>query len=222
MKVCTDACLFGAWVSKEIENIKVEKVLDIGTGTAVLSLMLAQKSSAIIDAVEVDTKAAEQAEENFKSSPWRERLKVFNLPIQQLSRTSNDKYDVIISNPPFFNNSLTSSSDKKNLAKHTGSLSFEELVDAVLYMMTENGSFYVLLSFNEFDLLKVEAAKRHLFLQQRINIRQTPRHSFFRSIGSFSTTKANIIEEDELKIKELGGEYSGDFVSLLKDYYLHL
>lgn len=100
MKVCTDACLFGAWVANKVQKLKPNSVLDVGAGTGLLSLILAQKTDAIIHAVEIDDEAAKQAEDNFKSSPWSNRIKIINQPVQNIKITG--KYDFILSNPPFF------------------------------------------------------------------------------------------------------------------------
>ena len=100
MKVCTDACLFGAFVANEIQDKTINHILDIGAGTGLLSLMLAQKSNAAIDAVEIDKSTYEQAEENISQSSWKEKITVYNSGIADFY--SNYKYDLIISNPPFF------------------------------------------------------------------------------------------------------------------------
>ena len=117
MKVCTDACLFAAWVAAYLQKNKINpgSILDIGTGTGLLSLMLAQKTLALIDAVEINIDAALQAKENFNASPWKQRLNVFETGILQYN--TQMKYDLIISNPPFFNNDLLSPDKNKNTAK---------------------------------------------------------------------------------------------------------
>ena len=127
MKVCTDSCLFGAWVASLIEKkeINPETILDIGTGTGLLSLMLAQKTNAGIDAVEIDSNAFEQAKENILFSPWKDQIKIFNADIKQWNAPT--KYDLIISNPPFYENDLLPEDDGKNISKHSAALNLEEL-----------------------------------------------------------------------------------------------
>src|SRR6476620_3970566 len=117
MKVCTDACLFGAWVASEIRNEDLERVLDIGAGTGLLSLMIAQNSDAVIDAVEIDDHAYSQVVDNFSSSPWNDRLRVHHCSVQQFE--PGCKYDLVISNPPFYEHSLRSPDSKKNMAMHS-------------------------------------------------------------------------------------------------------
>jgi tRNA1Val (adenine37-N6)-methyltransferase len=120
MKVTTDACLFGAWVAKEVggQKSEVETILDIGTGTGLLSLMLAQKTNATIDSVEIDEAAAEQAQENANASLWKDRIFVMPGDAKDMAYTFCKNFDIIISNPPFYENELTSSDHQKNLAHH--------------------------------------------------------------------------------------------------------
>jgi tRNA1Val (adenine37-N6)-methyltransferase len=223
MKVCTDACLFGAWAARQMQNekCKIENVLDVGTGTGLLSLMLAQKSSAQIDSVEIDEAAYIQAKENFEASPWKSRLNIHHSSIQHFNNSTNQLYDLIISNPPFFEQSLKSLDDKKNRAKHADELSFEELTHFVLRRLKEDGKFYILLPYQEFQKFKEMASRNNLFLSHEVNIRQTEKHSYFRTIGAFSKTMQDNLESISITIKT-NNEYHPAFTSLLQDYYLKL
>jgi tRNA1Val (adenine37-N6)-methyltransferase len=223
MKVCTDACLFGGWVAEQIQHSSsnVQHILDIGTGTGLLSLMLGQKTSAHIDAVEIDEAAAQQAGENFRTSPWNNRLRLHHSSIQQFNQPNHELYDAILSNPPFFNKSLKSSDDKKNIAKHTDELSYDVLSSTVYSLLNDDGKFYILLPYALLDSFNVIAEKQHLYLQAKINIRQTEKHSYFRTIGVYTKHVSIHVEESEITIK-INNEYSPEFTNLLKDYYLHL
>jgi tRNA1Val (adenine37-N6)-methyltransferase len=224
MKVCTDACLFGAWVAKEIENEQnIESVLDIGAGTGLLSLMLAQKIKGTIEAVEVNDAAAQQAEENFKASDWSNRINIYHCAIQEFNCSSNQlKYDVIISNPPFFESSLKSDDKLKNLAKHTAGLPFDELVAIVLKHLKDSGSFFLLLPFREFELFTAKASANGLFLHHQLHVQQSVNHTYFRTIGKFSNYKTTELLTNTIVIKQNDKQYSADFTTLLKDYYLYL
>ncbi len=219
MKVCTDACLFGAHVANEIQQLPVKNILDIGTGTGLLSLMLAQKTSAIIDAVEIDAEAFTQAKENIEQSPWKEKITIYNADI--LKFQANKKYDCIISNPPFFEADLKSGDEKKNFAKHDTSLTFTALLKVFDANLSPAGFFTVLLPFHRSNYFEEEAAKINFNLTKKILIKQTPKHNHFRSILIFSIKKLETIQE-EIIIKNEEGNYSAKFIELLKDYYLHL
>ena len=222
MKVCTDACLFGAWVAHQISisNTEIKTVLDIGAGTGLLSLMLAQKIDAYIDAVEVDELAALQAKQNFEDSPWNERLRIYQSSIQKF--VSEDKYDVIISNPPFFQNSLRSNNETKNVAKHATALSFTTLTEIVDRFLKTTGRFCILLPYQEFKNFEEIAAGKNLTIKERVNVQQTPGHSYFRTMGIFVKGSAPITTTDTLVIKNKEGQYTSEFARLLQDYYLYL
>src|SRR4051794_14751191 len=199
MKVCTDACLFGAWVTEEVKskNLKIRNVFDIGTGTGLLPLMFAQKNpSAIIDAVEIDEAASLQAKENFEASPWRESLHIYNTSIQYFH--TKKKYDLIISNPPFFENDLKSTDIKRNLALHSSELSWEELLDIIKKLLKEDGLFAVLLPYHRTEQFIKSATQQSFYLTQKILVNQTCKHHYFRSILLFAkkatgTTESEIV-----------------------------
>ena len=136
MKVGTDGVLLGAWC--DVESAKM--VLDIGTGTGLIALMIAQRTDcALIDAVEIDKSAYVQASGNFKDSRWCGRIGVFNLDFKQYVDECNTKYDLIVSNPPYFENSLKSSNLERTMARHTDSLSFDELLHGASMLLSESG-----------------------------------------------------------------------------------
>lgn len=219
MKVCTDACLFGALISENLSGKK--NILDVGTGTGLLSLMYAQKNAdAKIDAVEIDKDAAEQARENVFHSIWKENIEVYHQSIQQFANTRNARYDLILSNPPFFENDLKSSDIQRNKALHSSELTLKELIEIANKLLAANGSFCVLLPFSRMEYFIGLAEEADLYLTRQYLIRQTEKHTFFRSVLFFSKTEQEKISEDiTIKISET---YSLRFTELLKDYYLHL
>lgn len=221
MKVTTDGCLFGALVTDENKNskVKTQNALDIGTGTGLLSLMLAQKTNFAIDAVEIDAAAYEQAKENFEQSPWKDRLHIFNTDIKDFH--PDYKYDFIISNPPFYENDLQSPDDTVNKARHDDTLTLADLLKAVVLNLSPDGCFGVLLPYSRSNYLINEAEKLLLHCRKQVLVKQTPAHNYFRSVLFFSFEKIKI-ENEEIIIKDENNNYTASFVHLLKDYYLHL
>lgn len=225
MKVCTDACLFGALTANlklilSVAEGQTSNFLDIGTGTGLLSLMVAQKNpDVIIDAVEIDKEAAKQAGENFSASPWKERLHIYNSDI--LSFKSGKKYDLVISNPPFFEDDLRSPHQNKNNAKHDTSLSLTGLFQVVKSNLAAVGTLAVLLPHHRVNYFIEEADKQGLQLAQKILVKQTEKHDYFRGILFFSTEKAQPVNS-AVCIKDNEGNYTPEFTSALKDYYLYL
>ena len=218
MKVCTDACLFGAIIAKQ--NSQVTNWLDIGTGTGLLSLMFAQKNNAAkIDAVELDAAAAVQAVENIAASPWAANIQVYNKDI--LDFTPHKKYDGIFSNPPFFEDNLRSVDETKNNAKHDTSLSLVKLLQVVDNLLDLNGFFAVLLPYHRVEYFIEEAKRSGLHLNKQILVKQTIKHTFFRGILFFSRI-ASETEQTEIIIKDSNQQYTPEFYTALKDYYLFL
>jgi tRNA1Val (adenine37-N6)-methyltransferase len=219
MKVCTDSCLFGAYVADKIESqfIQPTRILDIGSGTGLLSLMVAQKTDAIIDTVEIDENSYHQTKENLDKSQWHQRLQPFHTDIK--SFTAPYQYDLIISNPPFFENDLKSTHKNKNVAKHHDSLTFQELIHCVTKNLESNGTFLVLLPFHRTGYFKKIAAENNFYLKEEMLIKQTPKHNYFRGILFFATKPQSVVSR-ELTIKDEEGKYTRNFNFFLKDYYL--
>jgi tRNA1Val (adenine37-N6)-methyltransferase len=215
MKVCTDACILGA--STDVEN--VNKILDIGTGTGLLSLMLAQRSEAKIDAVEIDEDAYNQSLANIAESKFKNQVMVFNTDIKSFFPENN--YDLIISNPPFYQQSLKSPDAQTNKALHAVTLTLEELIIAVIRLLKSNGKFTVLLPPFEIEKLIDIAQKKGLYLSKKMLIRHDESKPIFRVIANFSNLQVADYQEENLLIYEKNGKtYSEKFRTLLKDYYL--
>jgi len=189
MKVSTDACLFGAYVARQINRrqLVADTVLDIGTGTGLLSLMVAQKTKGTMDAVELDKTAFQQASHNFEQSPWKERLNIFNTDV--LSFYPGKTYDCIISNPPFFEGDLKSGNKNKDAAKHDTTLTLEQLLMVIGKHLSQNGFFAVLLPCQRIDFFIEIAISAHYFLQVQVLIRHTREHPVSRGILFFSRQK---------------------------------
>jgi tRNA1Val (adenine37-N6)-methyltransferase len=221
MKVCTDACMFGAWLASHNLQLTTHNLLDIGTGTGLLSLMLAQKlNTVVIDAIEIDEAAAQQAKENFEASSWKERLHAYNDSIQNFAAITDKKYDLIISNPPFYESDLKSTNAKRNLALHSAELKLDELIAIVERLLNNDGSFFVLLPFYRTEYLQ-QLITDKFFIKEEIFIKQTPEHNYFRSMFWLTKQWANQ-HQSEINIMNEKNEYSSEFAALLKDYYLAL
>ncbi|MBY0479138.1 MAG: methyltransferase [Chitinophagaceae bacterium] len=221
LKVSTDSCLFGAWIADKVESekLKVESALDIGAGSGLLMLMLAQKCDAKIDGIEIDQPSYEQAKENTEASIWKERLELFHADAKQFSFSKN--YDLIISNPPFYEGDLKSDVARRNMAMHDAGLKLDELLKVVVANLNDDGRFALLLPFQRATYMIALAETSNLYLQTHVQVRQTVEHGFFRSMLLFSRSKTAAMVE-ELAIKDAGNHYTNEFIGLLKDYYLYL
>ena len=224
MKVCTDACLFGALVANNIFSTTTAndtlQCLDIGTGTGLLSLMAAQQNKHInFDAIEIDEPAAEQAGENIAASHWADRIQVFNEDI--LNFLPGKQYDCIFSNPPFFEDDLKSDVKEKNNAKHDTSLDLLQLLQVADSYLTADGFFAILLPYHRVNYFIEESKKMGLHLTRQILVKQTMKHKFFRGILFFNRKKTEL-ELNEIIIKDTDHNYTPEFSAALKDYYLFL
>jgi tRNA1Val (adenine37-N6)-methyltransferase len=213
MKVTTDACILGAYT--DVKGAK--NILDIGTGTGLLSLMLAQKIDAQTDAIEINESAYNQAITNINQSIFKDTITVYNTSIQEF--ITKNRYDLIISNPPFFQNHLKSETESRNNSIHTDTLSFEDLLEVVLRLLNPNGTFVILLPLYESSVFEQLAILQELYPQKKLMIRHRKGSKILRIITTFGIIKKEIINE-ELIIKNPDESYTLGFQVLLKDYYL--
>ena len=216
MKVCTDSCILGAWTATRLKGS--ESVLDIGAGSGLLTLMLAQKNQARFDAIELDQNAFEQATENIKQTPWSNAIQLIKGDVRRHPFTH--PYDFIITNPPFFESDLRSPAPEKNKARHDDALTFEELISVIPPLLKPGGAFSILLPFHRPNYFVKLASAKGFFLQEKLLIRQSPAHESFRSVLLFSATKSAAVFIQELAIRDENGRETADLLRLLKDYYL--
>ncbi len=218
MKVTTDACIQGAW-SPVLPGMKY--VLDIGAGTGLLSLMLVQRNPAIVvDAIELDVDAAREARANAGSSPWNDRVNIMEGDVRD--HTFPHKYDLIISNPPFFNNSLLGKEENENNARHTLSLSYRELLNVMESNLAEGGIISILLPATEYELWRSLAKANSWFEFSRLSIRHKDGAQVKRVVGVFCKKKAASAIAEELTIMGSQDKYSQNFIDLLSPFYLNL
>ena len=214
MKVGTDGVLLGAWT-----NIVGKRVLDIGTGTGLIALMIAQRSQNNIDAIEIDNDAYLQAKENFVNSKWSDRLNVYNMGLQGFY--PNYKFDTIVSNPPFFSNSQKTPNKSRNLARHTDSLSFEDLLEFTSNNLTEEGIASFIIPYDsEEDFLQI-AENKKLYLNRICRVKGTDDSPIKRSLIELR------FQKDDCTVKMLTIEisrhnYTQDYINLTKDFYLKM
>ena len=217
MKITTDACIQGAWA---IVAGDTHKVLDIGAGTGLLSLMLAQRSGQLhIDAVELDAEAATQCAENVAGSPWADRIRVI---VGDVRTFSGGPYDMIITNPPFFQQSLLGNKENRNNARHTLSLGYDELLQAAARLLKEEGNLSVLLPQTEYLLWAEIALQQGWSEFARLSIRHTAGAGIKRVVGMWSRVSAAETVESSLVIKDQDQQYTPEFVALLSPFYLQL
>ena len=222
MKVGTDAVLLGAWCS--LEN-NPDTILDIGAGTGVIALMLAQRSDAMtIDAVEIEERAYEQCVENFEQSDWGDRLFCYHSSFQYFVTEMEDeeeKYDLIISNPPFYKDNFQTSDKARNQARFESALSFEDLLDGVSRLLEDEGVFAVVLPYKELDGFVKQANSKGLFLNKVCKVKGNPNSDVVRCMLKFSFESSALIEE-VLIIEEKRGVYTRGYVELCNEFYLKM
>lgn len=217
MKVGTDGILLGAWANVD----GATSVLDIGTGTGLIAIMLAQRTSdSEIHAVEIDNEACEQATSNMVSSPWADRLTAIRSSIQDFAKLSRNHYDLIVSNPPFFSGGTFSNSQDKASVRHTIKLPHGDLLSAVRSLLTPQGKFCCILPHIE-GLRFIELGNRYgLYCTKITAVKPLEDKSVERLLLQFERTQKTL-EEDELIIQREGvNNWTEQFVNLAREFYL--
>lgn len=219
MKIGTDGVLLGAWASIQHNPFSI---LDIGSGTGVISLMLAQRSAAeVIEAIEIDDSAYEQCVENFENSNWSDRLFCYHASLQEFAEEIEDTYDLIVCNPPFYSENYKTSDKSRDIARFQDAMPFEHLTICAAKLLAENGKFVVIIPFKEENRFIDLASKSKLFANIILRIRGNSASEIKRSLLEFSFTK-NDIEVKELTIETSRHSYTEDYINLTKDFYRNL
>lgn len=218
MKVGTDAVLLGAWVNPK----NAKRILDVGTGTGILALMMAQKSNANIIGIDVDENAFIQANENVENCKWKDRIQILNLSLQHFSEIESGKFDLIVSNPPYFEDSTKAIEEKRTLARHNDLLPYEDLIDCSINLLEKDGRLCVILPAKEAEQFKLMADKKKLFLSKLLRVKSKPdKQSDKRWIMQFEYSPKEFSEKT--LIIEVGDrhEYSEEYKELTKEFYLN-
>jgi len=214
MKVSTDAVLLGAWmpVPKNCRNI-----LEIGAGCGIVSLMLAQRTEAKIMGIDIDEKSVKEAQKNAENSPWNNSVQFLHEKVQDFVQKTTQKFDVIVSNPPFFENSLKSPEASKNISKHNDTLPLQTLISTAGTLLAESGRFGVILPLVAAEKIEILALKNRLYATKKTHIYPTPSKKANRILMLFEREKKDC-KEDKLIIRDNG--YTNEYKQLVKEYLL--
>ena len=218
MKVGTDAVLIGAWA---VAN-NAETILDIGTGTGILALMMAQKSQAKIWAIDIDSAAVEQAQENSNNSKWSNRIIIEHTSIQSFTKNNTTKFDLIITNPPYFTDAFKAKELSRNYARHTDELPLETLINCVIQLMKMESVFYIILPFTEAQTFKNTAKLNGLFLQECVRIKTKIDKEPKRLLMKYSLQNKLLTETEIVIENDERHSYTKEYINLTRDYYLDI
>tara|TARA_R110002167_G_scaffold134051_12_gene319418 strand:+ start:5081 stop:5794 length:714 start_codon:yes stop_codon:yes gene_type:complete len=216
MKIGTDGVLLGAWASLENDP---DSILDIGAGTGVIALMLAQRSLAeTVDAIEIEEAAYEQCVENFEASPWADRLFCYHAGLDELVDSIEEPYDLIVSNPPFYTEEVSSGDGARDRARQNRSLPFEELVESVPKLLAPDGIFTTIIPYKAEDAFVLSAIHHGLFPSRITRVKGNPTSAVKRSLLEFRLEESDIATSI-LIIEEGRHHYTDDYIALTKDFY---
>ena len=221
MKVGTDSVVLGATVELEAQE---KRALDIGTGSGILALMLAQRFANLnIEAIEIDEEASKQAANNFEISPWSNRLKVTEVSLQNFVELRPEAYDCIVSNPPYFvaKNNFSIENNTRSKARHDGDLSFQDLAYGVSKLLATDGKFWLILPVPEAEKFKEQALLNHLHLCKEIQVYPKPGKAIKRLIHVYQKQPSALVRT-ELFLQNTEGKPSKEYIALSKEFYLRI
>ena len=219
MKIGTDGVLLGAWTSLQQQP---QSILDIGAGTGLIALMLAQRSNSdVIDAVEINEDAYEQCVDNFESSDWADRLFCYHASLDEFVDEMDANYDLIVSNPPFYSEKVSSGDENRDTARQNQSLPFGELLNSVAKLMSKNGTFSTIVPYKEEqDFLEI-AQKLDLFPKRITRVKGNPESEIKRSLIEFQFGNI-LVGTNDLTIELERHKYTQKYIDLTKDFYLKM
>ena len=218
MKVNTDGVLLGAWTN--LEGTKT--VLDIGTGTGLILLMIAQRSDAFITGVEIEKNAAEEAARNVLNSEWSSRILIQHISFQDFASATQQKFDLIISNPPFFSNSVKNTNPHLSMARHNHMLPFTDIINGTKKLLNEKGKLSLILPFDSAQEFIEKARLENLFITRLTEVKPFPDKKPNRCLMEFGMAQPVIFKTDMSVFDETGKDYSEEFKLLVRDFYLKL
>jgi len=217
MKVGMDGVLLGAWVDVS----KAERILDIGTGTGLIALMMAQKSSdALIDAIEVDLEAFQEACLNIKQSNWSERIHPELCSFQEFSVRTSCKYDLIVSNPPFFTNGIKAPLENRAQARHADALPLDVLISGATGLLGRNGKIALVLPVESLPEVEKLAVSNNLYVSRLCQVKPNPQKPEFRVLVELTNNECETLEETLMIEFEKHHDYTPEYKKLTKDFYL--
>lgn len=220
MKIGTDGVLLGAWAPLDNNPISI---LDIGSGTGVIALMLAQRSNAEqIDALEIDEAAYEQSVDNFENSPWGDRLFCFHAGLDEFMEEPEDEYDLIVSNPPFYTDDYKSATEQRDLARFADAMPFEDLIEAADLLLSEDGVLAVIIPHKEEANFLTVAKEFELYPLKITRVQGTPMTEVKRSLLALSRSNKANYPTDLLVIETDRHNYTDEYIALTRDFYLKM
>ena len=220
MKIGTDAVLLGAWCP--IDN-NPKSILDVGAGTGILALMLAQRTNADqIDALEIDEEAYEQCVENFENSPWADKLFCYHAALDEFVDDPEDEYDLIISNPPFYSEDFKTTDEQRDLARFQDAMPFEDLIEAADLLLSENGTFAVVIPYKEEERFIDLCAEYEFYPVKATRVKGSHKTPIVRSLLAFKRFELSVLTADELVVEINRHEYTDDYINLTQDFYLKM
>jgi tRNA1Val (adenine37-N6)-methyltransferase len=216
-KVGTDGVLLGACA--ELSNVK--RILEVGTGTGLIAIMTAQRSEAGITAIEPDRESFLQASENIRKCKWAERMELLNVDFQSFSAETDDKFDMIITNPPFFRDSLKNPDEGKSATRHSDSLSSQAILAGSFKLLNEHGNLQLIMPYAEGNLFIVEAQEFGFYCNRIIKIKPVPSGEIKRLILKFERIKKQLSEKFLTVETGTRHRYTEEYKTVTKDFYLN-